>query len=138
MRTVTFYLEGPPQGKGRARSTKSGIHYTPAKTAAYETRMAWEFRKAAPDWKPLTGPVRVIITANFAPPKSFTAAQLYDIKCLKLFPTVKPDWDNIGKLLDGLNGIAWLDDKQIVHGTVRKYYRTDVVPGLAITIMEAE
>ena len=37
-------------------------------------------------------------------------------------PTVAPDWDNIGKCLDALNGIVWQDDKQIVSATVEKVY----------------
>ena len=47
-------------------------------------------------------------------------------------PTVKPDWDNIGKLVaDALNGIAYDDDKCIVDAQVRKFYsdqpRTDII-----------
>ena len=135
-RAITFHLDGPPQGKGRARSTKSGHHYTPEKTANYETRLAWTFRQKAGDWKPIEGPVKVIITAIFSPPKSFTTKQLRAIRDGELHPTVKPDWDNIGKLLDGLNGIAWVDDKQIVCATVRKYYSTTLPEGLTITIGE--
>jgi len=135
-RTITFHLEGPPQGKGRARSTKSGHHYTPEKTASYETRLAWTFRQVAGEWEPIKGPVKVIITAIFAPPASFTAKQLRAIRDGELYPTIKPDWDNVGKLLDGLNGIAWVDDKQIIVGTVQKVYRTDLPAGLTISIVE--
>ena len=35
-------------------------------------------------------------------------------------PTTKPDLDNIIKLLDALNGIAYDDDKQIVEIIARK------------------
>ena len=38
-------------------------------------------------------------------------------------PTVKPDWDNIGKIIsDALNGIAYKDDAQVVSCTVEKRY----------------
>ena len=41
----------------------------------------------------------------------------------KVFPTVKPDTDNIAKsILDSLNNIAYLDDKQVVKLEVEKYY----------------
>lgn len=41
----------------------------------------------------------------------------------EILPTVKPDTDNIAKsILDSLNGIAYLDDKQVVNLQVEKYY----------------
>ena len=37
----------------------------------------------------------------------------------------KPDVDNIAKaVLDALNGVIWVDDKQVVELTVKKYYGT--------------
>ena len=39
-----------------------------------------------------------------------------------MFPK-KHDWDNIGKIVcDGLNGVAWHDDKQIFDGMVHKRF----------------
>ena len=51
-------------------------------------------------------------------------------------PTVKPDFDNIGKLIaDALNGVAYDDDKCIVDAQVRKFYsdnpRTEVILQIA-------
>lgn len=41
----------------------------------------------------------------------------------KIQPTKKPDLDNIAKIIsDALNGIAYNDDKQIVHLKVTKKY----------------
>lgn len=41
----------------------------------------------------------------------------------QVVPTVKPDWDNVGKIVcDALNGIAWHDDAQVTQATVRKLY----------------
>ena len=38
-------------------------------------------------------------------------------------PTVKPDVDNLCKVIcDALNGLAYLDDKQIVKLTITKEY----------------
>lgn len=136
-RSVTFDLEGPPQGKGRARSTASGRHYTPDKTVSYETRLAWTFRQAAPSWVPLAGPVRIMVTAVFNPPQSITDRQRREIAAGNLFPTVKPDLDNVLKIVaDGLNGIAYIDDKQIVRANLLKVYRTDIPAKLTITISE--
>nr|WP_238554466.1 RusA family crossover junction endodeoxyribonuclease [Geomicrobium sp. JCM 19038] len=41
----------------------------------------------------------------------------------KLRPITKPDVDNYVKgIKDGLSGIIWQDDKQVVDLTVRKWY----------------
>ena len=38
--------------------------------------------------------------------------------------TRKPDADNVAKsVLDALNGVAWLDDAQVTHLSVRKLER---------------
>ena len=53
---------------------------------------------------------------------------------LKLI-TIKPDTDNIAKsILDSLNGIAYLDDKQVIKLVVEKYYAE--VPSVSIEIKE--
>ena len=52
-----------------------------------------------------------------------------------IFPTIKPDTDNIAKsILDSLNKIAYLDDKQVVKLEVEKYYSQ--VPNVAVMIEE--
>lgn len=43
----------------------------------------------------------------------------------ELFPTVKPDTDNISKIiLDALNGLAYYDDNQVTDLTIYKLYAT--------------
>jgi Holliday junction resolvase RusA-like endonuclease len=47
--------------------------------------------------------------------------------------TVKPDWDNLGKVVsDALNGIAWKDDAQVCWANVKKVYGEQ--PLLQVTI----
>lgn len=42
-----------------------------------------------------------------------------------MFPTVKPDADNIAKsILDSLNNIAFTDDSHVIELSVRKLYGT--------------
>lgn len=44
-----------------------------------------------------------------------------------LQPTLKPDIDNIAKIIcDGLNSIAYKDDKQIISLQVLKVWTNDV------------
>jgi Holliday junction resolvase RusA-like endonuclease len=53
----------------------------------------------------------------------------------EIFPTIKPDTDNIAKsILDSLNGIAFLDDKQVVKLEVEKYYAANA--SVVVTIQE--
>jgi len=53
----------------------------------------------------------------------------------KIYPTIKPDTDNIAKsILDSLNGIAYKDDKQVVMLTVEKRY--DEIPSVSVWISE--
>jgi Holliday junction resolvase RusA-like endonuclease len=41
----------------------------------------------------------------------------------EILPVVKPDLDNVAKLiLDALNGVAWHDDNQIARLTISKVY----------------
>lgn len=50
-----------------------------------------------------------------------------------LRPIVKPDWDNIGKKYsDMYNGNVWIDDANVIEGTVKKYY--SCLPRVEITL----
>ena len=43
-----------------------------------------------------------------------------------IFPTKKPDTDNIAKaILDALNGLAYYDDAQVVNLEVQKRYSNE-------------
>jgi Holliday junction resolvase RusA-like endonuclease len=45
-------------------------------------------------------------------------------------PTKRPDADNILKNVDGLNGVAWIDDAQLVSATVEKWW----APTASVTV----
>lgn len=121
-----FEVMGMPQGKARARTGK-GFSYTPEKTELYEnlikiSYLAAENRKTFFDKEP----VEMYITALFPIPKSTTKKDREKIRKKELFPTKKPDADNIAKVIcDALNGVAYHDDTQVVKLTVRKAYTED-------------
>lgn len=76
-----------------------------------------------------------MIDAIFQIPKSWTRVKKADAAAGKLAPG-KPDIDNILKVvLDGLNGIAYEDDKQVVLVQCRKTYSTDLAPGIGVHVM---
>ena len=121
-----FEVMGMPQGKARARTGK-GFSYTPEKTVLYENLIKTSFL-AADNKKTFFDkePVEMYITALFPIPKSTTKKDRERIRNKELFPTKKPDADNIAKVIcDALNGVAYHDDTQVVKLTVRKAYTED-------------
>lgn len=122
---IEIVLAGPPRGKERVKRSShlgDGHAYTPEKTVSFEGRLAYAAQLAMGDRPPLAGALSLDVVMHFPIPESKPrkwreAALRGDIR-----PTVKPDWDNGGKLTDALNLIVWIDDKQIVDGRVRKFY----------------
>lgn len=63
------------------------------------------------------------VIAYYQIPKSTSKKRRAEMLSRKLRPIIKPDYDNIGKVVsDGLNKIAYHDDAAIVDGLVRKFY----------------
>lgn len=120
---IAFTIPGEPQGKGRARATRTGRMYTPAKTAAYESLVAMAAQQAMQQHPPLESALAVEIEAVHTVPASWSKKRRHEAMSGIRRPSVKPDADNIAKAVaDGGNGIAWRDDRQIVSLLVRKVY----------------
>ena len=136
---ISFTVPGDPFGKQRPRHTKwTGHTYTPKETKNHEEVIAWTYRKNFGNFRfPDKTYIDIGIIAYIGIPKSASKAVREKMIAGEIRPTVKPDWDNIGKLVtDALNGIAYDDDKNIVDAIVRKYYST--IPRTVIFIKEAE
>ncbi|MBQ2348859.1 MAG: RusA family crossover junction endodeoxyribonuclease [Clostridia bacterium] len=127
---VEFTAYGKPQGKARPRFTRQGNRaYTPKETKLYEQQIAKAYRAAANGFSFGDKPVEIWITAVFAKAKTSK----------KEYPTLKPDIDNIQKaVFDGLNGIAYNDDKQILATTVHKCFcmLDNEQPRILVTVKE--
>lgn len=115
-------IPGTPVAKGRPRSAiRHGEihHYTPAKTVAHERSVGWYAQQHFT--APITGPITLRIFATFVPPASWSrkkvAAHLHR-------PHMSlPDLDNIAKAIcDGLNGVAFKDDRQVYELQCRKVW----------------
>ena len=126
MSAITFIVPGAPQGKGRPRVGSIGGHarmFTPAKTVAYEGLIAHAAQQAMAGRALLDEPVscRVLIVAPV--PASWSKRKQADALAGAVFPTTKPDADNVVKaIFDGLNGVLWRDDVLVVDLAVRKRY----------------
>lgn len=131
MPSVNFFVPMKVVGKGRPRfSTRSMTAYTPKATVVAERRIREQAEQTMLDRgldpAPEGVPVSVMLTAYLPIAKSATkkkkaAAERGEVPCLK-----KPDIDNILKLMDGLNGIVFADDKQVVNANVFKLYNHEV------------
>lgn len=133
---IAFTVPGEPQGKGRPRAFRAGQGvrmFTPAKTEAYEQQVAAAGREAMSGREPLQGPLSVDLVAVVAVPQSWSKKRRAAALAGSELPAKKPDADNVAKAIaDGLNGIAYRDDAQVVDLRVRKRYGE--VPGVRVEI----
>ena len=117
---MTFEVPGKPRGKARPRFAR-GRAYTPAETAAYENLVGLMYKQAGGQC--LEGPIDLHITAYFPIPPSAPKAKRAQMASGCIQHTIRPDADNLAKaILDGLNGIAFTDDKQVWRLAVEKRY----------------
>ncbi|MBF8733085.1 RusA family crossover junction endodeoxyribonuclease [Pseudomonas guariconensis] len=137
---VTFHVPGEPVGKGRPRIGRVGNHarmFTPAKTASYEGLIALAGTEAMGGRVLLECPVMVEMRIVLGMPQSMSKKRKAMALAGELFPTKKPDMDNVIKAIyDGLNGVVWKDDVQVVDAFVRKRYGE--VPGVHVRIVPLE
>jgi Holliday junction resolvase RusA-like endonuclease len=115
-------IDGAPVGKGRPRFVRqSGQVYTPPRTANYEAVLQWAAQLAMAGRAPLTGPLAAILTAYMPTAPSWSKKKLAAALAGEIRPRL-PDWDNLAKATDALNGVVWRDDSQVADGRVIKLY----------------
>lgn len=120
---LVFKIEPVEQARPRATRMGRGIRlYDPKKVSVYKKQLAmmckFQYKQA-----PLAGPLKVEM--NFF--RHVQSSVSKKERKLRLSgshrPVVKPDTDNyIKSTLDGLNGLLWEDDNQIVDLIAHKYY----------------
>lgn len=123
-----FVVLGPPHGKGRPKASSRGGFvrmYTPAPTRQYEAEIAKMAVLARADWPVLETPISLRVVAHHAIPMSWPKRKQQQALQGDLIPG-KPDLDNVAKaVLDALNGVIYLDDKQVVRLMAEKRYSFD-------------
>ena len=115
-------IEAKLTGKGRPRFYR-GHAITPKNTKEYEKKVAMEYKRQNGQYFSREVPLEVHIEFFKKVPKSYTKKDKKAIEDgYKQFIS-KPDIDNLIKsILDGLNGIAYEDDSQIVKVNATKKY----------------
>lgn len=115
---IAFTIPGKPFPKERPRFSRGKVH-TPKATVQFE-KMVGELASLYVR-EPLAGPVRVSVTAIFKPAPSWSKKKTQ--KHLGKPHTQTPDADNLMKaILDGLNGVAFIDDAQVADQQCRKLW----------------
>lgn len=135
---IAFVVPGTPVGKGRPRSSilrgkggkqilKNGQpiihHHTPEKTASYENLVKVKAQQAMAGRPVIEGPVEVSIRLIVTPPASWSQKKQREALEGRIYPTTKPDIDNVLKgIMDACNEVIFKDDKQAVDVRVAKRY----------------
>lgn len=137
---IEFIVPGQPVAKGRpkfARRGKNVVAYTPAKTAAYESRVQHAAGAAMAGREPTARPVRLVVSLALEVPASWSKKRRALAIAGTIRATKKPDADNVLKgLKDGCNGIVWKDDAQVVSIELSKAYGE--TPGASVSVVELE
>ena len=116
---LEFFVSGPPCPKQRPRLAKKVV-FTPAKTKVYEKliRLACLAEAKAKQWRADAKPVRVSLELS-----------------VKSLASMRADIDNLAKsVLDGMNGIAYIDDNQVVELHAHKFYQPNAPVGVRVKV----
>jgi Holliday junction resolvase RusA-like endonuclease len=125
-------MDGVPVSKARARFG-CGHVYTPAPTRGFANDLGWSARAAMGGRKPITGAVRITALFELPVPATWTEKRKAAAIVGNIMPISRPDLDNFVKAaLDAINGIAIVDDAQVVEISARKIY--GVNPKTVVTI----
>lgn len=135
---VSFTIPGEAVPKARLRVFKrngKATAITPEKTVNYENLVKWTahqaMQKAGVDM--FHGPLQASIYISLPIPTSWSRKRQELAIAGRIAPTNKPDIDNLVKaLFDGMNGIVFRDDSQIVFAIVRKLY--SITPNTRVQI----
>ena len=137
---IEFSLSLEPAAKGRPKvmvNPKTGkpIVYTPKKTARFEAKVAAMAQQYFPE--PFRGAVGIRLKFLMPRPKRLMRVRDPDGEV----PHVsRPDLDNLEKaIIDGLNGVAFLDDRQVYAKRSEKvYHAKNGFPQVLVAVEEIQ
>lgn len=124
MKRFNITIPIKPVPKGRPRFTRYGRVYTPKTTADFEKAIAEYWRQATKNFSyDCEQPLIVNLGFGVPIPKSTPKYKVEQMINGTIKPTKKPDADNLAKaVMDALNGVAWVDDSQVVRVSIYKEY----------------
>lgn len=123
---IKLTIPGPPKGKQRPRICRvngRSMAYTPKETIEYERLVRASYTAVFKVKFERNLPIEISILALYSVPKYVSRKTKELMLNGRLFPTKKPDADNIIKvILDALNGLAYRDNVQICRVYFEKMY----------------
>jgi Holliday junction resolvase RusA-like endonuclease len=136
--TISFEVPGNPAALKRARIGRRGAFasmYDPQENRDAKATLAVFASKAMGKRAPMTGPLALNVTFYFVRPKSKRRKRPPDPFP---YPDGRPDVDNLIKLCaDGMTGIVYKDDAQIVTCVAMKLWAQDNRPHTVIRVQAA-
>jgi len=121
---LSFVMYGQPIGKASVRVVEHRA-FMPTKTRNYMDMLGLIAKKAVREqhWEKTDRPVGLYVQSFYRIPKGKSKRWKAEALAGQILPTVKPDYDNILKIIgDSCTDIVYLDDKQICDGrNVKKY-----------------
>lgn len=135
---VKICVLGEVRSKQRPRATVINGHarvYTPKDTVMYENLVRYAYQEQV--GRKLEGVIEMKCKFFFPIPKSVSKKQRALMETETIPHTKKPDIDNCVKsVTDGIQGVAFDDDKQIYKIVAEKYYSS--TPRVEIELGERE
>lgn len=123
---ISFTIPGDPIAKARPKAVSFGGHarvYTPARSKEFEYLVKLAAQEAMSGRAPLDEPVDVRIAYWLSIPKSFSMKKQRVALSGLLWPTGKPDLDNLVKAtLDGMLKVVFRDDSLVCRLEISKHY----------------
>ena len=134
---ISFTIYGEPIPWKRPRFNGKSKHvYEDSKVREYKKQVISAFEESGGKVYEKDVPLRMSVRFYLQVPKSASKKKIREM-ISKLFPTKRPDNDNLYKgIADALNGIAYYDDSQIVITHIHK--RWTEYPRVEITIEEVK
>ena len=132
MKRTELFFPFEPKAKGRPRFTRTGHTYTPQITRDYEKQIGDFYKENTSDY--YDSPIKVSLVFYMPIPKNTSKKKMELMKSGAIRHTKKPDSDNLAKaVLDGINGVAFEDDKLITELRIKKRYGSVVGTAMVIT-----
>jgi Holliday junction resolvase RusA-like endonuclease len=139
MKKITLRIETKPVPWQRQKTSLVNgwvHHYSADKTKEYERQIANYYLQATKCKYDEKQPICVNLVFGMPIPKSTPKSRKMAMAEGIVRHTNRPDVDNLAKsVLDALNGIAWVDDSQIVKLSAEKHY--SIEPYVYIYIHES-
>lgn len=137
---LQFVIPGQPVAKARPKAARRGNFismYTPQKTVNYEGLVAHSAHAAMQGRNLINGAVSVELDIRLGIPQSWSKKKKQAAAEGLIAATKKPDIDNtIKSIFDGMNGVVFKDDVQIIQTSQRKRYSE--TPGVVVIVRELD